>query len=253
MMEGNVVSIDYTRASAHGEQLRDSGLLSGPCGRDGGGGDRRDIHARTEVAKDNTWRHGPGSDDTVWRAGSDRSVAIRESNARWSEFAAAHRTSPVSFSDDPRILLYDDATVYWRQRRGRIELYRDAAPPNTIDPSHATHYISRPRGWEPPRETGFGRLSYGANEFPFSPRERILNSLMRGESPSPGQVEALEAAFWDFRGAGNSLTSSQYRGMVNVLSELGDPSRDTRWLMEGERGQRLLQLIEMLDGAAVAV
>ena len=41
--------------------------------------------------------------------------------------------------------------------------------------------------------------------------------------------------------------------MVDMISDLGDQYRHARWHMHGWRGQRLLQLIEMLDYAAVVV
>ena len=223
----------------------------------------RDVHdhvirLRRERAEDtmNRFNQGTATADSVWRRGRNRKAAAREANARWSEFAAAQRTSSISFSDDPRQLLYPvehEATVYSKSRGRFVDLYRGADPPNTIDRSHAAHYIPRPRGWEPEHETGFGRLSQGWNEFPFSHRERILNSLSKGESLNPEQIAALESGIEGYRAAGGRLSSSQHRAMVDMISDLGDQYRHARWSMEGEPGQRLLQLIEMLDYAAVAV
>ena len=143
--------------------------------------------------------------------------------------------------------------MYSRSRRRFVDLYRGADPPNTIDRSHAAHYIPRPRGWEPGHETGFGRLSQGWNQFPFSHRERNLNTLSKGESLSPEQIAALESGLEGYRAADGGLSSSQYRAMVDMISDLGDQYRHARWHMHGWRGQRLLQLIEMLDYAAVVV
>ena len=223
----------------------------------------RDLHdqviqLRREQAEQNMDRfsRGTGTADSVWSRGRDRKVAAREANARWSEFAAAQRTSSTSFSDDPRQLLYPiehEATVYSKRRGRFVDLYRGADPPNTIDRSHAAHYIPRPRGWEPTHETGFGRLSQGWNQFPFSHRERILNTLSKGESLNPEQIAALESGLEGYRAAEGGLSSSQYRAMVDMISDLGDQYRHARWHMHGWRGQRLLQLIEMLDYAAVAV
>ena len=216
------------------------------------------IHLRREWAEHNMNRfnRGTGNADSVWSRGRNRKVAVREANARWSEFAAAQRTSPISFSDDPRQLLYPiehEATVYSKSRGRYVDLYRGAEPPNTIDRSHAAHYIPRPRGWEPAHETGFGRLSQGWNQFPFSHRERILNTLSKGEAPSPDQIAALESGLEGYRAAESGLSSSQYRAMVDMISDLGDQYRHARWHMHGWRGQRLLQLIEMLDYATVVV
>ena len=213
------------------------------------------IELRTEYAR-NTRNRSTRDADTVWRRGRDRKEAVDAANVRWSQFAAAKRTSSTSFSDDPRQLLYPiehEATVYKKKRGRFVDLYRGADPPNTIDRSHAAHYIPRPRGWEPTHETGFGRLSQGWNQFPFSHRERILNTLSKGESLSPDQIAALESGLEGYRAAEGGLSSSQYRAMADMISDLGDQYRHARWHMQGWRGQRLLQLIEMLDYAAVVV
>ena len=216
------------------------------------------VQLRREWAEHNMNRfnRGTGTADSVWSKGRNRKVAVREANARWSEFAAAQRTSSTSFSDDPRQLLYrieHEATVYSKKKGGFVDLYRGADPPNTIDRSHAAHYIPRPRGWEPAHETGFGRLSQGWNQFPFSHRERILNTLSKGEALNPDQIAALESGLDGYRAAEGGLSSSQYRAMVDMISELGDQHRRARWHMHGWRGQRLLQLVEMLDYATVVV
>ena len=210
---------------------------------------------RIEYAK-NTRSRSNRNADTVWRRARNRKEAVDAANARWSEFASAKRASSTSFSDDPRQLLYPiehEATVYSKRRGRFVDLYRGADPPNTIDRSHAAHYIPRPRGWEPTHETGFGRLSQGWNQFPFSHRERILNTLSKGESLNPEQIAALESGLEGYRAAEGGLSSSQYRAMVDMISDLGDQYRRARWHMHGWRGQRLLQLIEMLDYATVVV
>ena len=224
-------------------------------------GDELEIRRRLQQAGYNkrVFNDSTIDDDSVWRGAlwsGDRMdvAALRESNARWSEFTAAERTSTVSFSDDARQLLYH--AEYERTVKGRgsnVDLFRGVDPPNTIDPAHATHNVPRPRGWETTRETGFGRLAQGWNEFPFSPRERIVNSLQRGEALSPDQIISLELGLESYRAAGGELSSSQYRAMVDMISDLGDQYRHTRWHMEGESGERLRQLVEMLDHAAGAV
>ena len=222
------------------------------------------IELRLERAQDNRrmFNDGTGAADSVWTGTlwsgerRDRAAALREANARWSGFAAPERTSSVTFSDDPRQLTYlveHEATVYSRSRGRHVDLYRGVDPPNTLDRVQAAHYIPRQRGPEALRETGFGRLSYAWNEFPFSPREQIVNALSRGEALSPGQIAALESGLEGYRAAEGGLPSSQYRAMADMISDLGDPRRRARWNMRGWRGQRLLQLIEMLDYAAVVV
>ena len=141
--------------------------------------------------------------------------------------------------------------MYSKSRGRYVGLHRGSDPPNTIDRAHAAHYIPRPRGWEPTHETGFGRLSQGRNEFPFSHRERVLNTLSTGEALSLNQIAALESGLEGYRAAEGGLSSSQYRAMMDMISDLGNQDRRARSHMQGWRGQRLLQLIEMLDEAAV--
>ena len=216
------------------------------------------VEMHREWARYNRNRRNRGGNtaDSVWAGDRGRAAAVREANARWSEFAATHRTSSTTFSDDPRQLLYQieyEGTRYSKKKGKHIDRFRGADPPNTIDRAHAAHYVPRPRGWESTRETGFGRLSQGWNEFPFSPRERIVNSLQRGEALSPDQIISLELGLESYRAAGGELSSSQYRAMVDMISELGDQYRHTRWHVEGESGERLRQLVEMLDHAAGTV
>ena len=212
--------------------------------------DRRIEYARNTGGRSNR------NADTVWRSARSRKEAVDAANARWSEFAAAKRTSSTSFSDDPRQVLYlveHETTLYSNTGEKIADVYRGVDPPNTLDRSQAAHYVPRPRGWKPAHGTGFGRLSQGWNEFPFSHRERILNTLSKGESLNPEQIAALESGLEGYRAAGGSLSSSQHRAMVDMISDLGEQYRHARWSMEGERGKRLVQLIEMLDYAAMVV
>ena len=223
----------------------------------------RDLHDRLiqlrldQAEQNRSWfNRGTDTVDGVWTGGRNRRAAVREANARWSEFVSAQRTSPVSFSDDPRQILYEveyETTRYSRSRGRNVDLYRGVDPPNTLDRAQAAHYVPRPWDWEPAHETGFGRLAQGPNEFPFSPRERIVNALSKGESLNPEQIAALESGLEGYRAAGGELSSSQYRAMADMISDLGDEYRHARWSMEGEHGERILRLIEMLDHAAVAV
>ena len=220
----------------------------------------RDLHdqvvrARREWAEDGM-RRATGTADSVSRSGRSRRPAVPEAGARWSESIATRRASSVSFGDDPRQLLSEieyEGTRYSSRRQRLVDLYRDADPPNTVDRSHATHYIPRPRGREPVHETGFGRLSHGWNQHPFSHRERILNTLSKGEALYPEEIAALQSGLEAYRAAEGGISSSRYRAMVDMISDLGDPHRRTLWHMHGWRRQRLLQLIEMLEYATVVV
>ena len=232
----------------HADDMPDSGLSYSDE-------DDAIIERRIEYAK-NTKNRSNRNADTVWRRARNRKDAVDAANARWSEFASAKRNSSTSFSDDPRQVMYlveYETTTYTDKGEKIADVYRGVEPPNTLDRSHAAHYVPRPWGWKPEHETGFGRLSQGWNEFPFSHRERILNSLSKGESLNPEQIAALESGLEGYRAAGGRLSSSQHRAMASMISDLGDQYRHARWSMHGLRDKRLLQLIEMLDYAAVVM
>ena len=188
--------------------------------------------------------------------GRTEAQAKKAANDRWAAFVSAKRTSPISFSDDPYQILYlveCGSTSYSDESAEIADPYRGVDPENTRDCSHAAHYIPEPRGRKPDYETGFGRVSHGWNEFPFSCRERILNVLSRDESLNPARIATLEAGFAGCHAAPGKLSSSQCRSMTNMISDLGDRHRHARWHMHGSRGKRLPQLIEMLDHAVVVV
>ena len=211
---------------------------------------RRELaeHDGNRRIRGGTTAHGERSGDRGRRA------AIREADARWSEFAAVERTSSTTFGDDPRQLLYRvecDHTVFSGRRGANVERIRGAGPPNTIDRAHTSRYGSEPRGRGATRVAGFDRFSHGSNEFAFSSRERIVNALQRAEALSPDRIISLELGLESYRADGGELSSSQYRAMVDMIADLGDPDRHIRWSLQGEGGARLLQLIEMLDHAGV--
>ena len=215
-----------------------------------------DIEARRALATHNKSRvdRGSATADGTWSGGRSRGAAARDANARWSESTAAQRSSAISFSDDARQLLYrieHERTVFPESGRRNVGLFRDADPPNTVDRAHAAHYIPRPRGGQPAHETGFGRLSHGRDEFPFSQRERILNTLHKGEALSPDQIISLEFGLESYRAAGGELSSSQYRAMTDMISDLGDRHRHARWYTHGAPDENLVRLVEMLDHAAM--
>ena len=214
------------------------------------------IRIRRERAEhDRSWRNRGGTTaDSVWSGDRGRRAAIREANARWSEVAAAERTSSITFGDDPRQVMFHiecDYSVSSRRRGTYVDRLRGADPANTIACAHTSRYVPGPRHRVATRVTGFGRLSHGWNESPFSPRERIVNALLRGEALSADQIISLELGLEGYRAAGGELSSSQFRAMVEMIADLGDRYRHTRCSLHGEGGERLLQLIEMLDHAGV--
>ena len=188
--------------------------------------------------------------------GCTEAPARKAANDRWAGFASANRTAPTSFGDDPHRLLplveHESASCPFRGEK-IADPHRSVDLPNTLDRSHAAHYIPEPRGSMPDCETGFGRVSTAWNELPFSCRERLLNALSKGESMSLARIATLESGVEGYRAACGKLPSSQYRAMVNMISDSGGVRPHVRWLMCGSRGERLVQLIEMLDHAAVVV
>ena len=188
--------------------------------------------------------------------GCTEAQASKATNDRWAALASANRIAPISFSDDPRriLALVEHETASSSDRGGKIaDPYRGADLPNTLDRSHAAHYIPEPRGSKADCETGFGRASTGWDELPFSCRERVLNALSKGESLSPDWVTAPESGAEGCRAACGSLPSSQYRAIVNMIPDAGGERRPPRWHMRGLRGERLLELVEMLDHAVEVV
>ena len=175
-------------------------------------------------------------------------------NARWVALASANRTAPITFGDDPHRIptLVERETASSPGQGGNIaDPYRGAEPPNTLDRSHGARYVPEPQGREPDCETGFGRFPAGWNEHPFSCRERVLNALTRGESLRVGASVVSEPGGEDRCTECGMLHSSQYRAMVQMISDPGDACRHARWRFQGSPGRRLLQLVEMLDHAVV--
>ena len=215
------------------------------------------IERRTAYAK-NIGTRPTRRRDSVWGGvgGCTEAQARKAANDRWAAVASANRTAPISFGDDPhRILtLVEHETTSCSDQGEKIaDPYRGVDLPNTLERSHAAHYIPEPRSPKPNCETEFGRISTGWNEFPHSCRERVLNALTRGESLSPDWIAALESGVEGCHATCGKLPSSQYRAMVNMISDPGGECRHARWPMHGSRGRRLLQLIEMLDHAVVVV
>ena len=196
--------------------------------------------------------------DSVWGGVGGRTEA-QVSDASidgWAAFASAHRTAPISFSDDPlrTLTLVEHETTSCSDRGETIaDPYCGIQLPHTPDRSHAAHYVPEPGGWKPECATGFGRASTGWNEFPFSYRERILDALSRGESLGPARTAAPESGVEGCSAASATIPSSQYSAMVNMISDPGGGCRHARRPMHGSRGRRLLQLVEMLDHAVVVV
>ena len=63
-------------------------------------------------------------------------------------------------------------------------------------------------------------------------------------------IISLELGLESYRAAGGARSSSRYRAMVDMISDLGDQHRHARWNSQGEVGENLFRLVEILDCAA---
>ena len=64
------------------------------------------------------------------------------------------------------------------------------------DTSRAIRHVEAPSsGWVPTRQPGFGRTASTSGDFPFSVRERLLNSLTQGQRIDPQDLAALSTEF----------------------------------------------------------
>ena len=177
-------------------------------------------------------------------------------NGRWAALASANRTAPDSFGDDPSrippVVEHDTASLL--DRGGQIvDPALGAEFPNTLDRSHATHYVPELRGSKTDRETGFGRISTDRNALAFSCRERILNALSSDEFAALARIATLESGVEDGDAACGMLPSSQYRAMVDLVTDARGVCGDRRRPLRGSRGRRFRQLVKMLDHAATVV
>ena len=59
------------------------------------------------------------------------------------------------------------------------------------DTSRAAQHVQVPSDWVPTRQPGFGRTASASGDFPFSVREKLLNSLMQGQRSDPENLSAL--------------------------------------------------------------
>ena len=182
-----------------------------------------------------------------------RAAAGGCARARAGQAASDHRAAsvsanciaPLSFGSDPRRItsLVDPETTSRPDEDAEApNPSPDADPRDALDLSGAARRISGTREREPDRRTGFGQIANGWNECPFSSRERILNALSRDESVRPDWIAAL-----------GSLPSSPCRTMMPMSADASGARRHARGRMRSAHGRRLLQLIEMLDHAAVVV
>ena len=177
--------------------------------------------------------------------GCTRAPARRAADNGWTASVSASCIAPPSFGGDPRRImsLVDPETTSRPDEDAEdANPYPGADPRNALDLSRAARRVSGTREREPGRGTGFGQAANGWNECPFSSRERILNALSGDESVRPDWIAAL-----------GSLPSSPCRTMMPMFADSSGGRRHAGGRMRSSRGRRLVQLIEMLDHAAVVV
>ena len=178
-------------------------------------------------------------------AGCTRAPARQAADDVWAASVPASCIAPPSFGIDPRriVSLVGPETMPRPDEDAEAAGPRPGADsPNALDLSRAARRVSAAREREPDRGIGFGRFAHGWNESPFSSRERILNALSRDESVRPDWIAAL-----------GSLPSPACRTTMLVSADASGGRRRARGRMRGSSDRRLLQLVEMLDHAAVVV
>ena len=89
------------------------------------------------------------------------------------------------------------------------------------DTSRAAQHVQTPSSsWVPTRQPGFGRTASASGDFPFSVREKLLNSLMQGQR-NPENLSALNTEFVSARTQRYSTASgSDWMKMSMLLRDL---------------------------------
>ena len=92
---------------------------------------------------------------------------------------------------------------------------------DALDTSQAIRHVEAPTGWRPTRQPGFDRTALAPGEFPFSAKERALNTLMQGKALDSGTVDKLSDLF-DEASTRRRITpqSKEWRNMASLIGEL---------------------------------
>jgi hypothetical protein len=163
----------------------------------------------------------PQRDDAI------QAAQIAEANKAWADIPATR--SPAANSGGGRQVRFGDARAIAFKIEPEFdgsELRVAADPVDTLDRSQeirVDYFVQEPnQQWQPTRQPGFGRTASAPGEFPFSTREQLLNSLMKGESlRDSSEVMALNTEFVRARGANFSGQSkSDWRKMAMLLRDL---------------------------------
>ena len=177
--------------------------------------------------------------------GCARSRATQAANDHRTAYLSANCTVPLAFGSGSfgiMSLVGCEAGLYPDEDAKADNPCPGADPRNVLDLSRAARCVSGTRERKPDRRNGFGQVVNGWNESPISSRERILNALTRDESVRPDRVAAL-----------GGLPASPRRSLMPVFTAASGGRRHARERMRNSRVRRVLQLIEILDHAAVVV
>ena len=212
------------------------------------GGAAETALAERQVAYAESIRTIPGRRRDPMRAsdgGCARSRATQAANDHRTAFVSANCTAPLSFGIGSRwtmSLVGCKTASYPDEDASAANPCPGADPRNVLDLSRAARCVAGTRERKPDRGNGFGQVVNGWYESPVSSRERILNALSRDESVRPDWIAALD-----------DLSSPPRRTLMPMFAAASGRRRPAREHMRSARDRRLLQLVEMLDHAAVVV
>ena len=130
-------------------------------------------------------------------------------------------------------------------------------PVDTLDRSQAIRHVEAPSGWRPTRRPGFDRTALAPGEFPFSAKERILNTLMQGKALDAGTVDKLSDIF-DEAATQRRIApqSKEWRNMASLVGDLRQAERasgtEMRRLASAMDWKTLEKMLYMLDMSTMA-
>ena len=130
-------------------------------------------------------------------------------------------------------------------------------PEDTLDGSQAIRHVETPSGWQLTRQPGFDRTALAPGEFPFSAKERILNTLMQGKALDSRTVDKLSDIF-DEATTQHRITpqSKEWRNMASLIGDLRQGERasgaEQRNLASTMDWRTLEKMLLMLDTGTMA-
>ena len=118
------------------------------------------------------------------------------------------------------------------------------------------HHVQKPSvDWVPTRQPGFGRTASASGDFPFSVREKLLNSLMQGQR-NPENLSALNTEFVSARTQrySTAASGSDWMKMSMLLRDLRTtPLATAAYASDFARsldGKTLRKLLDLFESSA---